>query len=250
MPLPRWIEPQLSKLTAQAPTGPQWVHEVKFDGYRMTARIEKGQVQLLTRSSLDWTEKYPIIVTAFAQLNVNTAFIDGQLCGVRPDGVTAFEIMQEVSDSGGRHLTCFAFDLLHFDGENVLLPPLVERKARLAALLKRPPAGIAHSDHEGDGEAFRRAACKRSLEGVVSKRLDRPHLPGDCGAPHAADLKVASQKAPHEGGGALKRHHLAGMDRLVGRDDDLEALDRVVHMIGEIDVLVDRLEEKALLALA
>jgi bifunctional non-homologous end joining protein LigD len=183
MPLPRWIEPQLSKLATQAPTGPQWVHEIKFDGYRVAARIEKGRVNLLTRTGLDWTEKYPIIAAALAQLKVNTAYIDGELCGVRPDGVTSFEIMQQVSDSGGGHLTYFAFDLLHLDGEDVGLLPLVERKARLAALLKKPPVGIAYSDHEGgDGETFRRAACKHGLEGVVSKRLDSPYLPGDRGA--------------------------------------------------------------------
>jgi DNA ligase D-like protein (predicted ligase) len=183
MPLPRWIEPQLSKLAVKAPTGPQWVHEVKFDGYRMAARIEKGQVNLLTRSGLDWTEKYPIIATAFAQLRVKTAYIDGELCGARPDGVTSFEIMQQVSDSGGGNLTYFAFDLFHLDGEDVTRLPLAERRARLAALLKKSPAGIAYSDHEGgDGEVFRRAACKHGLEGVVSKRLDRPYLPGERGA--------------------------------------------------------------------
>ncbi len=103
MPLPRWIEPQLSKLAAHAPTGPQWVHEIKFDGYRMAARIEKGHVNLLTRSGLDWTAKYPATAAAFAKLKVTTAYIDEELCGVRPDGVTSFEIMQQVSDSGGGH---------------------------------------------------------------------------------------------------------------------------------------------------
>jgi ATP-dependent DNA ligase len=93
MPLPRWIEPQLSRLAAKAPTGPDWVHEVKFDGYRMAARIEKRHTQLLTRSGLDWTEKYAMIAAAFAQLKVKSAYIDGELCGVRPDGVTSFEII-------------------------------------------------------------------------------------------------------------------------------------------------------------
>ena len=182
MPLRRWIEPQPSKLAAKAPTGPQWVHKIKFDGYRMAARIEKGQVKLLTRSGLDWTAKYPAMTAAFAQLKVNTAYLDGELCGVRPDGVTSFEIMQQVSDSGGGHLTYFAFDLLELNGEDVARLPLVERKARLAALLKKPPVGIAYSDHEGgDGEAFRKAACKHGLEGIVSKRLDRPYLPGERG---------------------------------------------------------------------
>jgi bifunctional non-homologous end joining protein LigD len=140
-------------------------------------------VGLLTRSGLDWTEKYPATAIAFAKLKVTTAYIDGELCGVRPDGVTSFEIMQQVSDSGGGHRTYFAFDLLHLDDEDLWRLPLMERKARLAALLKKPPERIAYSEHEGgDGEAFRRAACKHGLEGVVSKRLDRPYLPGDRGA--------------------------------------------------------------------
>jgi bifunctional non-homologous end joining protein LigD len=91
--------------------------------------------------------------------------------------------MQQVSDSGVGHLTYFAFDLLELDGEDVARLRLEERKARLAALLKKSPIGITYSDHEGgDGEAFRRATCKHGLEGIVSKRLDRPYLPGDRGA--------------------------------------------------------------------
>lgn len=179
----RWVEPQLSKLATKAPTGPQWVHEIKFDGYRMAARIDSGDVRLLTRSGLDWTARYPATAAAFAKLKVRTAYVDGELCGVRQDGVTSFEIMQQVSDSGGGHLTYFAFDLLELDGENVARLPLLARKTRLAALLKNPPAGIAYSDHEGgDGEAFRQAACRHGLEGIVSKRLDRAYLPGDRGA--------------------------------------------------------------------
>ena len=178
MPFPRWIEPQLSKLATSAPSGPQWVHEIKFDGYRMAARIEKGKVNLLTRYGLDWTANYAATAAAFAKLKVKIAYIDGELCCVRPDGVTSFEMMQQVSDSGGGRLTYFAFDLLELDGENVACLPLLERKKRLATLLKDPPQGIAYSDHEGgDGEVFRRAACQHGLEGIVSKRLDRPYLP-------------------------------------------------------------------------
>ena len=183
MPLPRWVEPQLSKLVEKAPSGPQWVHEIKFDGYRMAARVDKGNVQLLTRSGLDWTAKYPATAAAFAKLPVGTAYIDGELCGVREDGVTSFDLMQQASDAGYGGLVHFAFDVLHLDGEDLAGLPLLERKARLAALLKDPPPGIVCSEHEGgDGEAFRRAACKHGLEGVVSKRTDRPFLPGDRGA--------------------------------------------------------------------
>ncbi len=85
MPLPRRVAPQLAKLVEKAPTGPQWVHEIKFDGYRMAARIDRGKVQLLTRSGLDWTAKYPATAAAFAKLPVQTAYIDGELCGVRAD---------------------------------------------------------------------------------------------------------------------------------------------------------------------
>jgi ATP-dependent DNA ligase len=88
MPLPRWIEPQLCKLATKAPSGAQWAHEIKLDGYRMAARIESGRVKLLTRSGLDWTAKYPTTAAEFAELKVRTAYLDGELCGVRPDGVT------------------------------------------------------------------------------------------------------------------------------------------------------------------
>jgi bifunctional non-homologous end joining protein LigD len=148
----RWIEPQLAKLARTAPSGPQWVHEIKLDGFRMAARVEDGRVKLLTRSGLDWTARYPATAAAFAKLKVKSAYLDGELCGVRPDGVTSFELMQTASDRGGAGLTFFAFDLLELDGEDVARLPLIERKDRLDALLHDPPGGIAFSDHvEGDG---------------------------------------------------------------------------------------------------
>jgi hypothetical protein len=149
----------------------------------MAARIERGKVQLLTRSGLDWTAKYPATAAAFAKLPVKTAYIDGELCGVRADGVTSFELMQQSSEAGYGGLVHFAFDLLELDDENVARLPLLQRKERLGQLLQDPPAGVVYSEHEGgDGEAFRRAACQHGLEGVVSKRTDRPYLPGDRGA--------------------------------------------------------------------
>jgi ATP-dependent DNA ligase len=149
------------------------VHEIKFDGYRIAARIDHGQVQLLTRSGLDWTAKYPATASALAKLPVKTAYIDGELCGVRPDGVTSFEMIQQASDGGAVALVYYAFDLLELDGAEVASMTLLERKDRLAKILKKSPAGIAFSEHEGgDGEAFRRAACRHGLEGIVSKRTN------------------------------------------------------------------------------
>src|SRR5580704_17800295 len=129
---PRWIEPQLCKLVEKAPTGPGWVHEVKFDGYRMAARIDHGEVQLLTRSGLDWTEKYPETAAALAKLPVTTAYIDGELCGVGADGVTSFELMQQATDRGTGALVYYAFDLMELDGAPTARLALLERKKRLA----------------------------------------------------------------------------------------------------------------------
>ena len=119
-----------------------WVHEIKFDGYRIAARIGHGAVQLLTRSGLDWIAKYPATAAALAKLKVESAYLDGELCGVRPDGVTSFALMQQASDRGGAGLVYFASDLLELDGEDLAALPLLDRKTRLAARL-----GIQVNDH-------------------------------------------------------------------------------------------------------
>jgi len=106
-----FIPPQLATLVAQAPDGPEWAHEIKLDGYRMLARLDNGDVRLLTRTGLDWTEKYPAIAEALAELPVSTAYLDGELCGVLPDGRTAFNLIQNADNSSGS-LVFFLFDLL------------------------------------------------------------------------------------------------------------------------------------------
>jgi ATP-dependent DNA ligase len=131
----------------EGPTGPQWVHEVKCDGYRIAARIDRGKVQLLTRSGLDWSDKYPQTGKALAALPIKTDYLDGELCGVRADGVTSFEMIQQATDSGTGALVYFAFDLLEVDGDDIAKLPLLERKARLAELLANAPAGVSFSEH-------------------------------------------------------------------------------------------------------
>lgn len=179
---PRWIEPELCRLVEKAPAGPQWIHEIKFDGYRMGARIENGHATLLTRSGLDWSSKYPETVAALSKLPVESAYIDGELCGLSANGVSSFALIQAATDSGTGALVYFAFDLLFLNGEPTGFLPLGERKARLARILADPPAGIAYSDHHADdGERLRQAACERDLEGLVSKRIDQPYKPGERG---------------------------------------------------------------------
>src|SRR5215472_9433870 len=98
--LPNWIKPQLTKLVDQPPDGPEWLHELKYDGYRMHARLDRGAVRLLTRTGLDWTHKYPAIAAAVASLPARQAYLDGELCGVRPDGTTSSSLIQNASDTG------------------------------------------------------------------------------------------------------------------------------------------------------
>jgi ATP-dependent DNA ligase len=116
--LPQWIRPQLTELVDQAPDAPGWLHEIKFDGYRMHARLDRGAVRLLTRTGLDWTHKYPAIAVAVSSLEAEQAYLDGELCGVRPDGITSFSMIQAASEAGNAAgLVFFLFDLLHLDGK-------------------------------------------------------------------------------------------------------------------------------------
>jgi ATP-dependent DNA ligase len=134
-PLPQWVPPQLTQLVETPPEGPDWLHEIKYDGYRMHARLDRGAVKLLTRTGLDWTHKYPAIARAVAALDGRQAYLDGELCGVGPDGTTSFNIVQLASDSGNAAvLVFFLFDLLYLDGEDLRPRPLIERKERLRAL--------------------------------------------------------------------------------------------------------------------
>jgi bifunctional non-homologous end joining protein LigD len=181
--LPQWIRPQLTQLVEEAPDGPDWLHEIKFDGYRMHARLDHGAARLLTRTGLDWTHKYPAIATAVASIGARQAYLDGELCGVGPDGITSFSMIQLASDSGNAAaLVFFLIDLLHLDGEDLCPRPLIERKTRLGDLLSNVSSPLHYCDHQiGHGWEFHEKACAMGLEGIVSKRADAPYTPGNRG---------------------------------------------------------------------
>jgi bifunctional non-homologous end joining protein LigD len=178
--LPTRFVPQLATLADHAPTGDDWLHEIKVDGYRVGCRIDRGNVTLLTRQSLDWTDKFAQIARAAARVDVTTAFIDGEICVVGPDGRTSFNGLQQALSTGAATgLTYFAFDLLHLNGVDTAALPLEQRRALLSDLGSRLPEGIRVTDHvRGDGPGVLAAARELGLEGIVSKRLGMPYHPG------------------------------------------------------------------------
>jgi ATP-dependent DNA ligase len=166
MPVPKWIPPQLTRLVETAPSGPQWLHEIKLDGFRMAARIDRGRAKLLTRTGLDWSAKYPAMQTPLAATRAKTAYLDGELCGVGADGLPSFAETQAATDGErGARLVLYAFDLLYLDGRDTAALPLIERKAVLEPVADGIP-GLQFNGHEiGDGELIRRHACQLAYEG-------------------------------------------------------------------------------------
>jgi DNA ligase D-like protein (predicted ligase) len=158
------------------------VHKIKLDGYRMAARIDNGRVQLLTRTGLDWTAKYPSAIAALANVNVKTAYLDGELCGVDEKGLPSFAHTQAATDGErGVHVVYYAFDLLHLAGWDVSSLSLVKRKELLEPLVANKP-GLQFNGHDiGDGELIMKHAGKLGFEGVVSKTIDAPYTPGNRG---------------------------------------------------------------------
>jgi ATP-dependent DNA ligase len=130
---PRWIKPQLTGLVEEAPTGKDWVHEIKYDGYRMHARIEGKNIKLLTRTGLDWSHRYRRTIEALRELKVQSAYLDGELCALNADGVPVFSRLQAAMDEGRTdQLVFYAFDLLFLNGRSTAQLPLIERKGKLA----------------------------------------------------------------------------------------------------------------------
>lgn len=180
--LPRFVEPMLCKLLERPPPGAGWAHEVKFDGYRMQLRIEDGKGALRTRKGLDWTEKFSAIAKAGKDLP--DCIIDGEAVALDHNGAPDFAALQAaLSDGKTDQLIFFAFDLLFVDGEDLRALPLSVRKERLRELLEkhhnRKDALIRYVEHfESGGEAVLQSACRMSLEGIVSKKLDSPYRAG------------------------------------------------------------------------
>jgi bifunctional non-homologous end joining protein LigD len=227
--MPRFAEPQLCRLVDRPPEGAEWVHEIKFDGYRMQMRVAEGETRLRTRKGLDWTDRFGRIASAGAKLP--DCLIDGEIVALDKDGSPDFAGLQAaLSDRKTDDLVFFVFDALFAQGEDLRAFPLAERKRRLSALLEGLDAAgrrsIRFVEHfQSGGEAVLRSACRLSLEGVVSKRLDAPYVSG-----RGEDWIKAKCRAGHEvvlGGwtttGGAFRSLLAG----VFRNDKLVPIGRI-----------------------
>jgi bifunctional non-homologous end joining protein LigD len=172
--LPAFQPLQLATLVDTVPTGNDWLHEVKYDGYRALVAIGARGPKIYTRTGLDWTDKFPGIAEAAAMLP-GPALIDGEIVAFK-QGKPDFSTLQEAISGGGDGLTMFAFDLLWQGGEDLTRFPLLARKERLRALLQGANARIQFSEHiQGAGEKLFETMCREGYEGVVSKRADSPY---------------------------------------------------------------------------
>ncbi len=180
-PLPSFIDMEAATASSDPPSGKDWLHEIKLDGYRLEARIDHGRVKLLTRSGLDWTGKFKTLAKAFSALPVNQAMIDGEVVAETGEGFSSFsELQSDLKEGRENRLVFYAFDLLHLDGYDLMRTPLIERKRTLASVLPSDPTGfIRLSEHfETDGEALKKHACRIGFEGIISKRANAPYVSG------------------------------------------------------------------------
>ncbi|MES2498429.1 MAG: DNA ligase D [Pseudomonadota bacterium] len=175
--LPDFEKLQLATLVDNVPTGSQWIHEIKFDGYRALIAAAGEKVKIYTRSGLDWTDKFAPVAEAIAALDLPPVLIDGEIVSLDADGNPSFSALQKAIKAGeADRFTLFAFDLLSLDGQDLTKLGNVERKARLAGLIPDADPVVRYADHVvGAGEKLFAAMCRAGQEGIISKKADAPY---------------------------------------------------------------------------
>jgi bifunctional non-homologous end joining protein LigD len=248
-PMPRFIEPQLCTLVERPPAAAGWVHEIKLDGYRLQLRVEDGKAVLNTRSGLDWTAKFPEAAKAAKPLP--DCIVDGEIVALDADRSPSFADLQAaISEHDTSKLTLFAFDLLFLKGQDLRSLPLSKRKQQLETMLDRLDSPtIRYLQHfEAKADAVLASACRMSLEGIVSKRLDGTYVSGRSGG-----WTKAKCRAGHEvvvGGYTEREGALRSLLVGVNRGNHLVYVGRVGTGFGQkaVATLLPRL--KALTARA
>lgn len=176
--LPGFIQPELCSLVDHAPSGDDWVHEVKYDGYRSLCRKDGADIKILTRSGLDWSKKYKAIVQELEKIKAKSYMIDGEIAWIDDKGLTQFDgLQQALSDEQSEELVYYAFDLLFLNGKDLREIPLLERKSLLEKLLSGIKSDkIIYSEHQtSDGKDVFKSACHLGMEGIISKKVDSPY---------------------------------------------------------------------------
>ena len=177
-PLPAKFQPQLATLASRVPEGDDWLHELKFDGYRILAFIENGKVQLLTRRGNDWTARFRSVADALEKLPIDTAILDGEVVSLDKQGLSNFQQLQNSMKRGNAEsLVDYVFDVPYLHGYDLTQTPLADRKEVLARLLlsanPENDGTVRYSDHiRGQGENVLQHACRSAMEGIICKRAD------------------------------------------------------------------------------
>lgn len=181
---PRFIKPCLAKLVHAPPNGSVWLHEIKYDGYRLQARIDDdGHISFRTRNGLDWTERFAALAPEFAKLKLKNTIIDGEVVIQNDKGASSFALLVEDLKAGrSNRMLFYAFDLLYLDGHDTRSLHLMNRKELLDKLLSKLPrnAHLRFSQYVAaeDGATLLSEVCKLGLEGIISKRADRAYRSG------------------------------------------------------------------------
>ncbi len=185
-------QPSIPTHAAIIPTGPDWQHEIKHDGYRLIVQREGERVRLFTRRGLDWTNRFPLIIEAARRLQTSAFVIDGEAVWLDDAGMSQFDRLH--SRKHDQEVQLITFDLLVIGGHDVRREPLHARKARLQRLVVKSGDGILLNPHlTGEiGPAMFEHACKLGLEGIVSKHRNRPYRSG----PSTSWIKVKNPAAP------------------------------------------------------
>src|SRR5215475_5767898 len=172
-----FIAPCLPTKTDKLPSGGDWLHEIKHDGFRIIARKTGAQVRLYTRPGNDLTHRFQLIVETFARLRSRSCIIDGEAVACDDNGVASFDLIRHHRHDDSTFL--YAFDLIELNGDDMRRDPLEVRKATLRSMLAKAGLGLRFNEHlEGDGPAIFAHACKMRLEGIVSKRKDSAYRSG------------------------------------------------------------------------
>lgn len=240
--------PQLARLREQPPAGQGWLHELKWDGYRIVATIVRGQAQLWSRNAVEWTGKLPEVVRALEQLSLEEAALDGELIAAQGDRSSFSTLQGTLSGERSAPLSYVLFDLMHLQGVLLVRVPLLARKALLQRVIGTAPRPLAFSSHAiGDGEAAFAMASRRRFEGIISKRIDAPYCAGrgdgwvktkTLDSQEFAVVGVTAPKGSRAGFGALllarpdARHGWAYAGR-VGSGFDAEQLRDIAQRLGK-----------------